>query len=255
MNRICWVDAYLAKWTETIVVSNCLETGNNRVLTFHSRSETKSEKSSDVVSFADKKKEFVNCFNRVVKNEFPLLKNKYKNIEFQGITANTKNKTNMLEQFDKTSDDDIFILASCKTIGEGVDTKSANQIVFIDPKQSYIEIIQNIGRICRPQDKISTVLIPCYVDVSLYKECKTQEEKDKVIRSEMSKTGNFNGILNVLSALRQEDSYMFELCLKYPETYTDKEINDNLRKNGLVCDNKEYSAEKLFDKYGITASL
>ena len=47
---------------------------------------------------------------------------------------------------------------------------------------------------------------------------------DDVIRKEMSKTGNFNGILNVLSALRQEDPYTFELCLKYPEVYTKKEI-------------------------------
>ena len=122
-------------------------------------------------------------------------------------------------------------------------------VVFVDPKQSYVEIIQNIGRICRKQNKLSTVLIPVHVDVKKYKECITEEDTDKVIRQEMSKTGVFNGILNVLSALRQEDPYLFELCLKYPETYTKKEIETNLKNNGLKLDDKEYTNAKLFHKY------
>jgi len=143
-------------------------------------------------------------------------------------------------------------LASCKTIGEGIDTKNANMVVFIDPKQSYVEIIQNIGRICRKNENtkgLATVLIPTYVDVNKYKDCQNDEEKDNVIRQEMSKTGNFNGILNVLSALRQEDPYIFELCLKYPDTFTKKEINDNLRKHNLEFDDKEYSKKELFEEY------
>ena len=72
-------------------------------------------------------------------------------------------------------------------------------VVFVDPKQSYIEIVQNIGRICRKNDRLATVLIPAYVDVEKYKDCnKDQEKIDEVIRKEMSKTGDFNGILNVL---------------------------------------------------------
>lgn len=224
-----------------------LETRNTRVLTFHSRSETVSDKSSNVKDFSNKKKEFIECFNKVKKNEFPKLKNKYKNIEFVGITANTKNRIDILNQFDQTSDDDIFIIASCKTIGEGVDTKKANMVCFVDPKQSYIEIVQNIGRVCRKQDNLATVLIPTYVDVEKYKDCKGNAEKvDEVIRKEMSKTGNFNGILNVLSALRQEDPYMFELCLKYPETYTKKEISNSLEKKGLILEDKEYDKKEIF---------
>jgi superfamily II DNA or RNA helicase len=252
------VDLYTENKDKSIfeaISRTILETGNNRILTFHSRSETKSDNGSDVSSFSDKmnKKEFIKCFNSIVKLEFPKLKDKYKNIEFKGITGNTKNKMEMLEEFDETSDDSIFVLASCKTIGEGVDTKNANMVVFIDPKQSYVEIIQNIGRICRKNKntkQLATILIPCYVDVSKYKECKSIEEKDNVIRNEMSKTGNFNGILNVLSALRQEDPYMFELCLKYPEVFTEKEINDNLKKNGLECDKKEYTKDELFIELG-----
>ena len=252
------VDLYTESTDESVfeaISRAILETGNSRVLTFHSRSETKSEKGSDVLSFTDdsNQKKFKKCFDRVLKKEFPKHKG-YKKIHFKGITAATKNKVGILKQFDDTPDDEIFILASCKTIGEGVDTKSANMVVFIDPKQSYVEIIQNIGRICRKNEKtkrLATVLIPCYVNVGKYKECKTAEERDKVIRNEMSKTGDFNGILNVISALRQEDPYMFEMCLKHPEVYTEKEMGDNLRKHGLECSKKVFSGEKLFEKHGL----
>ncbi len=238
------------------IARSILESGNNRVLTFHARSEKASDKGSDVLSFTcdTNKKLLDKAFNKVVNTEFPDLKNKFKKITFDGITANTKNKRYILKDFDETPDDEIYILASCKTIGEGVDTKNANMVVFCDPKQSYVDIIQNIGRICRKNKNTkrnATVLIPSYVDVEKYKDCKTDEEKDNVIRSEMSKCGNFNGILNVLSALRQEDPYMFELCLKYPDTYTEKEINENLNKNGLKLDKKEYSINELFSEHGV----
>ena len=254
------IDLYTEKVTESIfeaISRSILETGNNRILTFHARSETKSDKSSDVLSFSnnENKKKFIECFNKVIKNEFPESKNKYKNIEFKGITANTKNKFKILRDFDETSDNDIFILASCRTIGEGIDTKSANMMVFIDPKQSYVDIIQNIGRICRKNkntNKLSTVLIPAYVDINKYNECNTMEEKDEVIRNEMNKSGDFSGILNTLSALRQEDPYMFELCLKTPDLYTSEEINDNLRKNNLKCDKIKYGAHDLFKEHKLT---
>ncbi len=212
--------------------------------------------SSDVLSFSNikNKNKFINSFNKVLKTEYPKLKNKYKKIEFKGFTANTKNKIKILEEFDKTTDDEIYILSSCKTIGEGIDTKNANMVVFIDSKQSYVEIIQNIGRVCRKNENTknnATILIPSYVDVNKYKNCKTIEEKDKVIRDEMNKNGDFNGIMNVLSALRQEDPYMFELCLKFPNTYTEKEIKDHLKKNKLEYDNKEYTIEELFNEYKI----
>ena len=112
-------------------------------------------------------------------------------------------------------------------------------VVFIDPKQSYVEIIQNIGRICRKQNKLSTVLIPSYVNLNKYKECKTIQEKDNIIRNEMNKNGDFNTILNVLTALRQEDPYIFEMCLNHPDKFTKKEIDDNLKKHNVKIKSKK----------------
>jgi len=62
-----------------------LETGNNKVLTFHSRSETKSKTNSDVLTFICNlnKKEFLESFNKILK-EFPELKNKYSKINLKG---------------------------------------------------------------------------------------------------------------------------------------------------------------------------
>ncbi len=234
-----------------------LETGNNRVLTFHSRSVKKSDKSSDVVSFSSKENQvlFKDSFYKILNSEFPHLSNKYTKIHLKGLTAQTKNKISILTDFDNTKDNEIFILASCKTIGEGIDTKNANMVCFIDPKQSYVEIIQNIGRICRKNkttNKISTVLIPSYINVEKYNVCHTNDEIDNVIRSEMSNNGDYNGILSVLSALRQEDPYMFELCLKYPNSYTNNELKRQFKRFNLILDDTEYTIEELFGQYEIT---
>jgi hypothetical protein len=233
-----------------------LETGNNRVLTFHSRSSKKSDKSSDVVSFSSKENQdiFKKSFYKVLNNEFPGLVNKYKKLNLKGITAQTKCKTSILNEFDKTKDDEIYILSSCKTIGEGVDTKNANMVCFIDPKQSYIEIIQNIGRICRKNKNtsaVSTVLVPCYVDINKYNKCDDTDKIDDVIRNGMADVGDFNGILSVLSALRQEDPYMFELCLKYPNTYTNDEFKRQFKRFNLILDDTEYTIADLFNTYNI----
>jgi superfamily II DNA or RNA helicase len=238
------------------IARTILETGNSRVLTFHSRSEVASEKGSSVIAFynEENKKLFKKTFDKVLQAEFPHKKDYYKKMTLTGITASTKNRTKILDVFDKSPDDEIYLLGSCETIGEGVDTKNANMCVFVDPKQSYVKIIQNIGRICRKQviKRNGTVLIPARVDVEKYKSCGGDPvARDKVIREEMSKSGDFNGILNCLSALRQEDPYMFELCLKYPDVYTKKELRDNFRKNGLVLDETEYSGSELFGSMGV----
>ena len=237
------------------IARTILETGNSRVLTFHSRSEVVSEKSSDVLSFYSEsnKRLFKKAFDKVLATEFHSKAEFYKKITLTGITGNTKNRTKILDVFDNCPDDEIYLLGSCETIGEGVDTKSANMCVFVDPKQSYVKIIQNIGRICRKQviKRNGTVLIPARVDVEKYKDCEDAVARDRVIREEMSKTGDFNGILNCLSALRQEDPYMFELCLKYPDVFTKKELSDNFRKNGLTLNTVEYSGKELFNELGV----
>ena len=71
------------------------------------------------------------------------------------------------------------------------------------------------------------------VDKTKYLECDGDKDKcDEVIRQDLNKDGNFNSILNVMSAVKQESEDLFEVCLNYPSTYSPQEIEGNLSKHG-----------------------
>jgi ribosomal RNA-processing protein 8 len=256
------IDLFTQKTNESIfeaISRSILETNNNRVLCFHSRSEIHSDRKSNVKEFSNQENKllFKKSFDKILHSEFSSLVKKYKKIHFQGITSSTKNKNSILEKFSSTPENEIFVLSSCKIISEGIDTKNANMVCFVDEKQSYVDIIQNIGRICRKHENtkyLSTILIPCYVDVLKYQDCQTDEEKDNVIRNEMSQGGNFDGILNVLSALRQEDPSLFELCLNYPNVFTKKELTKYVQQNGydLKNEEEELSREEIFQNHDLS---
>ncbi len=209
-------------------------TGNSRVLTFHSG--VNGESDTTVLNFTNQRL-FIDAFESVVNNEFPNKKDFYKKINMIALhSGNTNIRTQLLENLDNTTDNEIMIICSCETIKEGVDTKKANMCVFVDPKSSLISIIQNFGRIDRKPEgcvRPSTILIPCWVDKEKYVECDgDQDKRDEIIRQDMMKEGNFNGILNVLSALKQEDPDIYDICLNYPTTFSPREIRDNLKKQG-----------------------
>jgi superfamily II DNA or RNA helicase len=213
-----------------------LATGNNRVLTFHS--DVNTDRDTSVNNFVNEE-EFIKAFKEVQEREFPKVK-KYKKINMVGLSASLKGKqrSEILKRFEKNGND-VMVISSCETIGEGIDTKNANMCVFVDPKTSYVKIIQNIGRIVRKifgeEKPNSTVLIPCWVDKEKYLGCGGDKEKcDEVIRQDMSEGGNFNGILNVLSALKQEDEEIYDLCLHYPDAYSPQEISNHFDKHGYT---------------------
>ena len=231
------IDMYTENTNKSVfecIARAILTTDNNRVLTFHS--DVNTDRDTSVKNFVNEP-EFKECFDKVLKNEFPEKINKYKKnkIKMVGFYSEItpKQRAKMLKQFDETSDDEVIIISSCETMGEGIDTKRANMCVFVDPKSSFVKIIQNIGRVTRPQSKISTILIPCWVDKNKYLGCNGDKEKcDEIIRQDMNQCGNFNGILNVLSALKQEDEDLYDICLHYPDTFSLKEIQSNLEKHG-----------------------
>ncbi len=217
------------------------ETGNSRILTFHADvAETGSDTS--VSNFVNESA-FLRVFRRVQK-EYPDNPNAYASVRMVGLSAEIPpaTRTQILTEFDACADDAVYIISSCETIGEGVNTRNANCTCFVDPKTSYVKIVQNIGRIVRmPTDREipnATVLLNCWIDKEKYADCQDDAEKcDEVLRQDMSMTGNFNGILNVLSALRQEDPELFEICLNYPKVFSLPEIKQSLAKQGFkMCE-------------------
>jgi len=206
-------------------------TGNNRILTFHA--DVNTESPTSVRNFVNPT-EIQKAFEHISK-EFskPVPK-----VHVRGFYSEMKAKERrvLLNVFDACQD--VFLLSSCETMGEGVDTKNANMCVFVDPKSSFVKIIQNIGRIVRKQFGVdkphSTILLPIYIQKEKYETCTTAEECDARIREDMSKGGDFTPILNVLSALRQEDEDLYDICLHYPNEYSPQEIEENLRRQGYT---------------------
>jgi ribosomal RNA-processing protein 8 len=237
------VDMFTENTNSSLYESICraiLASENNRVLTFHS--DVNADRDKSVKHFVDEPK-FKECFNKILSDEFPEKLNYYNKITMKGLMSEIKpsDRKLILNEFDITPNNEIFVISSCETIGEGIDTKNANMCVFIDPKSSFVKIIQNIGRIVRKEFNVdkpkSTILIPCWVDKNKYLECGGDREKcDEVIRQDMNKDGNFNGILNVLSALKQEDEDIYDICLHYPDSYSPQEIINNLEKQGYMID-------------------
>mgnify|MGYP006157540737 CR=1 FL=1 len=112
--------------------------------------------------------------------------------------------------------------------------------VPINPSKSIVKESQRIGRLVRipePNMPPAIILIPCEVDITKYSSMDTAEQRDQMIREELSECGNFNTALNVISAFKyQYDPGLFEMCLKYPNMYAPKEVIDNLEKQGLIVE-------------------
>ena len=218
-----------------------LTTGNTRVLTFHADAAEDSKSETSVLRFVDKVK-FMESFNSVCAKEFPDKVGKFtvSNVTFTAITASTKNKDAILGAFETCTDDEIYIVASCRTIGEGVDTKKANMCVFVDPKSSVISIIQNIGRICRKiagsERQPATILVPVCIGWEKYVAAGDDAEKqDGLIREQLNdrENGDYNAIMNIVAALKQEDPELYELCLRYPSKFTESERKHALEEQGF----------------------
>ena len=113
--------------------------------------------------------------------------------------------------------------------------------VFVDPKSSPKDIIQNIGRICRKiagvERQPATVLIPVCIGWDKYVAAGDDAEKqDGLIREQLNDrdNGDYNAIMNVCAALKQEDPELYELCLRYPSNFTESE-----RKHALESQKKK----------------
>jgi superfamily II DNA or RNA helicase len=174
------------------------KTGNKRILTFHSK--VNGDSPTSVRNFA--RMAVAHFGDRVT-------------VAYMDADTPMGERVRLLERLDSTPDDQIFLLASCETIGEGVDTKRCNHIVFVDPVKSYVKAVQKLGRCVRRQqtDNPSTVLIPIFLERAKYEACTTAEERDAMVRSEYSERGDFNPVFNFICAVRESDPDLLDLIL------------------------------------------
>ena len=206
------------------------------ILTFHNMVEEKDDMAT-VNQLSKKEKLFKECFLEVIE-EYPEMKSIYSvdNVFLKGVGSKTKKREDIIKGFDKPVKGRIYLLASCKTLGEGIDTKYANMEIPINPGGSVVYEQQKLGRITRNpggNNPNGIVLIPCWIDMEEY-EGLDKYERDEMIRQELHEGGNFNTFLNVMSAYKHQcDPELWELCLKYPNMYSPKEIKDNLDKQGF----------------------
>ena len=241
------------------IVRAMFATGNFHALTFHSRV---NGTDTDVSTFTNKKNKalFVKVVRRILRREFPHLekyKDIHKNIRFEGFSCSTKpaQRQEVLRDLGAAPLDQIFVIASQNTIGVGVDTKNANMVVFIDPKQSYVQIVQNVGRICRKQanGQKTTVLLPLCVSAAQYQEVAgDMVARDRLLRENMTRPdGDFTMILNVLSALRQADPHVFQLCLEYPHTFAPSELEAHFARHNVGLEVAALPVEELFAQHDV----
>lgn len=69
-------------------------------------------------------------------------------------------------RFDLFNNSESGILNSCQLLGEGIDMPCVTHVMFVDPRRSYINIIQCVGRCMRlyPGKKVGTIVLPVHRD-------------------------------------------------------------------------------------------
>ncbi|WP_391592251.1 helicase-related protein [[Mycoplasma] cavipharyngis] len=102
------------------------------------------------------------------------------------------------------------ILTNARCLTEGVDVPSLDGVIFMDEKQSQVDIIQAVGRVMRKGDgkNMGYVIIPVFVN------------DDKLIDQKLSENNDYKTVWKVIAALRSHDERIDNQINKIG--YTDK---------------------------------
>lgn len=215
------------------MVRNFIEIGNNKLMSFHNGVQESNQKSIlPVKSFLKYKPLYQKVFEDILEKEYPEKKKDLSlSFHIDGLHSDVpeKKRREILHRFDREYNDPncLYILSSCMTLREGVNTKTANALIWVDPRYTKTMIIQNLGRIVRKHDKTQngSVIIPVFVNREMYNQCQTQEERNEFLQEQLQ---GFNPAVSFLHALKEEDP----LIVKYLEFYASTTCsNDNNNNN------------------------
>lgn len=197
------------------IVKHSLTTNNLRILTFHN---TVAKSPLSVNTLVTDKNIIKNMFIDIGKKQFSV---EIKDVFVDLIVSDTKNKSDLLNSFENAPTDTPYVLASCRSIGEGIDLKNANCICFCEPKNSVIDIVQNIGRISRNVNRQTNYNKP-------------------IIILPITSGENYESILNVVSSLKNNCDISIFSNNKYHKTDSNNVVElANKIKTSVNCPIKE----------------
>lgn len=181
------------------IARKIIETGNKKVLLFHNGVNNKRDELG-VKDFVNKT-EFCEIFMKV-QSEINKTSFTFNNIMFQYIDADTEPSLRKYILYHFNTFKGIFLLSSCKTIAEGINTTAANMCVFINPRSSQSEIEQNIGRTVR-MDKLelnyrSIILLPICLQNNTSKEFNPQIFNSRLLEK-------YQTSLEVIAKMKKQD--------------------------------------------------
>lgn len=217
--------------------------GHRRIMTFHALAQSEQEGRTNVQQVV---RELITILSELEAEGYMIPK-----WTVRGITGSTPDEERkaIMKEFEACPDNELYILASCKTLGEGIDTKKANKVVFWDPRTSVVDVTQIMGRAGRKQeDGMSEAhfVIETENGIDDLKRLAEHEgEVDEELREMIGE--EFSPVLRVVSWLRQEDPVLAELCLMYPNSYSVREHRINLERQGYGMDEEPRRVEEIFD--------
>ncbi len=120
-------------------------------------------------------------------------------VEIQHVdgTMNTLERNNRLDWLkDEPEDDNVCrILSNARCLTEGVDVPDLDSVIFFNPRNSVIDVIQSVGRVMRKADdkEYGYIILPVTIN------------KGNDIETELNNNKEYKVVWQVLQALRSHD--------------------------------------------------
>ena len=112
----------------------------------------------------------------------------------------TSDRNKRINQLKNLCNNERGVLTNARCLSEGVDVPTLDGIVFIDPRQSQVDIIQAVGRAIRKSKNktFGTIVIPVYIPKFV------ENINDQILESK------FSHIWKIILALKSQDDSLME---------------------------------------------
>ena len=178
----------------------------NRVLVFHNS--------------ISQSKRFVSMFRKVVdhvneRGDDPEAADVAVDVKHVDGRDKARDRSETLDWLKRGGGNNVHVLSNVRCLSEGVDVPTLNGVVFYEPRQSVIDIVQAVGRVMRKKTdgrNMGCVIVPIVVS------------RDEAMQTTLDRSGSNKLIIQIIDALRAHDDridrFLNQLSL-VPPTPTD----------------------------------